>query len=256
MKAQLRRLIQMKFPVINIVAAIMATFCFWPGAASATASQTKPLPAGVPARAILLAHSVHTAANGPCSGAGEPCTGTVTYDAYVIPGPTAAPAGAKVFDVKAEIAAENRRGANHHPTRMKVGVRPASGCTLGCGYWNFGCPGTFYESVKWDEQDSIGEPLYHQQQDNEDGVNCKDAWSIWIDTNHCQTYQLWWACVYPIPRGNFWDGSWRVDWSNTEFHFEPPIPFDCEDDILELRNNTGPQGGVWGRAYSPNISQC
>ena len=39
-----------------------------------------------------------------------------------------------------------------------------SGCT-GCGAWYFGCPNYLYESVQWDEQDYLGVPIYHVQQE-------------------------------------------------------------------------------------------
>jgi hypothetical protein len=175
----------------------------------------------------------------------------VTIEVYKLPGPTAPPAGSVVPSVRAQIAAQGAsfaRGQRLHPF-----VRARSGCT-GCGSWYFGCPNYLYESVQWDEQDYLGVPIYHQQQQNEDRVTCQYAWTIWRNVQNCQTYQVFWACVYPIPNSDFWDGAYHEDWSNTQFKYNP-FPYDCELDTVYLRTYTAPSGYVQASAWR-SMSGC
>ena len=126
-------------------------------------------------------------------------------------------------------------------------LRPMSGCT-GCGSWNFGCPNYLYESVQWDEQDGFGVPMYHQQQQNEDRVTCQYAWTVWRNVQNCHTYEPYWACQYPIPNGDFWDGTYHEDWSNTQVKWNPTF-FLCEIDTMFLRTYTTPGGYVQANAW-------
>jgi hypothetical protein len=126
-------------------------------------------------------------------------------------------------------------------------LRPLSGCT-GCGSWSFGCPNYLYESVQWDEQDSFGVPIYHQQQQNEDRVTCQYAWTIWRNVQNCKTYVPLWACLYPIPNGDYWDGTYHEDWSNTQLRWNP-APYLCELDTVFLRTYTSVIGYVQANAW-------
>jgi hypothetical protein len=127
-----------------------------------------------------------------------------------------------------------------------------SGCT-GCGAWYFGCPNYLYESVQWDEQDYLGVPIYHVQQENEDYVTCQYAWTLWR-TIDCATYQPFWSCEDPIADGDFWDGSYHEDWSNTQLKYNP-FPYDCELDTVYLRTYTAPTGSVQANAWR-SMSWC
>jgi hypothetical protein len=193
---------------------------------------------------------VYHHASGKVRDAATGNTGTWSMTAYTVSGPTQPPPGATVYSpaqIRAVKAMELRSQARH-----------ASSCTRGCGYWNFGCPNTIVEVVTWDEEDAFNVPIYHQTLKNEVGVNCKTAWTFWRDVSDCSTYVYGWSCETPIPNGNFWKPGWWVNWSDTTFKYVAPGSFGwvCEEDTLDMRNNTGPGGGVNGQAWSPGERTC
>jgi hypothetical protein len=218
--------------------------------------------AGLPAGAVLVNH-VTIRGRHPCSlHAQEGCTSTMTFEVYKLKGPTAPPPGAVVPAPGPQIAAERATlslksshslialGGRTRDQMLSLIVHTDSGCTWCGGPWNEGCPNYLYEKVKWDEQDAFGIPIYHQEQDNEDRVTCQYAWTVWRNVQNCQTYVLDFACQYPIPNGDFWDGTWHQDWSNTGIKFNPAYaPWLCELDTVFLRTYTQPSGWVKANAW-------